>query len=257
MCLILFAINAHPEYKFVLAANRDEFFSRETAFADNWPEDNNILAGKDRVSDGTWLGIRNSGRFVAITNYRDPKLENKNARSRGLISRSFLLSQEDIITFSCRLASNRDKYNGFNLLLTEDSFDSIYHYSNISNQNTILTDGIHGLSNALLDTPWPKVELGKEKLRAVLKEPFIEPMQLISILKDRSMADDQLLPETGIPADLEKKLSPVFISMKGYGTRCSTAVLVNRKNEVDFLEISYDEHMQVIHEARHHMRLKY
>lgn len=257
MCLIIFAINAHPKYKFILAANRDEYFSRETAFADYWSENNLILAGKDKASDGTWLGINIYGRFVAITNYRDPNLEKTNPISRGRISKDFLSSTLDAKTYTIQLSTNRELYSGYNVIISDDAFESILHYSNVSDKYTNIHKGIYGLSNALLDTPWPKVETGKRNLKKLLKNPTIDPTTLINMLKDDTMADDQHLPDTGIPADLEKKLSPVFISMKGYGTRCSTALLINYNNEVDFLEVSYNEQMKLINEARFRVQLKY
>jgi uncharacterized protein with NRDE domain len=257
MCLILFAINSHPRYKFVLAANRDEFFNRPTLFAGRWKEDSNIIGGRDVSSNGTWLGITETGKFVAITNYRDPQRENNRAKSRGLLSKEFLLNSQDVKHFTESISLTRNLYNGFNILLSDNEFKSITHYSNITNEDTIITSGIHGLSNAFLDTAWPKVELGKQNLHQILSSPTIDLLDLIKLLKNQSAAPDNLLPETGISFDLEKKLSPVFISMNGYGTRCSTAMLVDQNDQVRFLEVSYNENAEVINSTELSIQLKY
>jgi uncharacterized protein with NRDE domain len=257
MCLILFAINSHPRYKFVLAANRDEFFNRPTLFAGRWEEDSRIIGGRDVSSNGTWLGITENSRFVAITNYRNPHREKDKAKSRGLLSKDFLLSTSKVKHFTNSISLERNLYNGFNILLTKDGFKSITHYSNISNEDKTITSGIHGLSNAFLDTSWPKVEFGKQNLHQILSSPTIDPLDLIKLLKNQSTAPDDLLPDTGISFDLEKKLSPVFISMNGYGTRCSTAILVDQNDQVRFLEVSYNENAEVINSTELVMQLKY
>ena len=257
MCLILFALHAHPKYKLVLAANRDEFFNRETQFAHFWDNDKNILAGKDMASGGTWMGMHSKGRFIAITNYRNPEREITNPTSRGSISREFLTYSESTSEFIGRISGIRQQFNGYNLLLSDNSFQNIVHYSNITDKTHIINKGIHGLSNALLDSPWPKVELGKKYLTEAISSPTFQPEDLISILKNRDAAPDHLLPHTGISTDLEKKLSPVFISMKGYGTRCSTALLVDKKNEVSFLEVSYNEQGEVINKIHQQVHIKY
>ncbi len=257
MCLILFALNTHPKYKLILAANRDEFFSRKTQFADFWDEDKNILAGRDVVSGGSWLGVTSSGRFIAITNYRNPEMDIHNPQSRGALSREFLSDAQSTSEFIARIAFTRHQFNGYNLLLCDNGFGSLTHYSNITNVSTTIKQGIHGLSNSLLDSPWPKVELGKIMLADAISATNINPNDLISLLKNYDTAPDHLLPKTGISTDLEKKLSPVFISMKGYGTRCSTALLVDKKNEVSFLEVSYNEQREIIHKAAHQLPIKY
>jgi uncharacterized protein with NRDE domain len=257
MCLILFAINHHPKYKFVLAANRDEFFNRPTLFARLWEGDHKIIGGRDVSSNGTWLGISESGKFLAITNYRDPGRENTNAKSRGSLSRDFLLNPQEVKSFVESVSENRNIYNGFNVLLSDNGFRSITHYSNISDTAQNVVSGIHGLSNAFLDTPWQKVERGKQRLDQVLASPEIHLSELIHLLKDQKDAPDALLPATGISFDLEKKLSPVFISMNGYGTRCSTAILVDQNDQLKFLEVSYNESAEVINRTELSLKLKY
>lgn len=255
MCLILFALNEHPKYKLILAANRDEFFNRPTLTADFWEENNSILGGRDVKSKGTWLGINKSGRFIAITNYRDPKKERKDMLSRGELSKEFLNSGTDIPTFVSKIS--KDKYNGYNLLLSDDSFENMYHYSNVTDRLSKIKDEIHGLSNHLLNTPWPKVEKAKDSLTNTAKSKNVDIQKMIELLKDTAVAPENSLPQTGISFDLEKKLSPVFISMKGYGTRCSTAILVSNNYDVTFKEVSYDEKMEIISEKEFDIQLNH
>lgn len=256
MCLILFALNQHSIYKLIIASNRDEFFSRPTLEADFWKENKSILGGRDIQSGGTWLGLNKTGRFIAITNYRDRKSDRSNARSRGELSESFLSQNSSVSAFLADISKKKDQYNGFNILLSDDRFDSLYHYSNIPDRTNKISDGIHGLSNHLLDTSWPKVQRGKNYLSEILRSETIDGYEIIDLLRNGNEAPDEMLPETGISYDLEKKLSPVFISMKGYGTRCSTVILVNYDNELSFLEVSYNEQKQVIGEKKYNLQLK-
>lgn len=255
MCLIIFALNQHPKYKLIVAANRDEFFSRPTLEADYWEEGNSILGGRDVQSGGTWFGMNKNGRFIAITNYRDPKNEKKDAKSRGGLSKNFLLQNQKVSAFLADVSKDKQKYNGFNLLLSDDNFESLYHYSNITDKSKNIDDGIHGLSNHLLDSPWPKIQKGTKCLTNILQSDSIQSAEIVDMLRNETEAPDNLLPKTGISFDLEKKLSPVFISMKGYGTRCSTVVMVDKSNELSFLEVSYNEQNQVISEKRYKMQI--
>ena len=245
MCLILFAYNQHPRYKLILAANRDEFFERPTLSANYWKDDDKILGGRDLKSSGTWLGITRNGKFIAITNFRDPIVESQDHLSRGLLSKSFLLNEQPIDPFLSEISKHKDHYAGFNLLLSEDKFDSLYHYSNISDIKTPIEKGVHGLSNHLLDTPWPKVSLGKDSLSKLIDLPKLETDDLIELLKNDTIAPDNALPNTGISYDLEKNLSPVFISMKGYGTRSSTVILLDYNGDLAFHEVSYRENRTI------------
>ncbi|MCG8305835.1 MAG: NRDE family protein [Cytophagales bacterium] len=256
MCLIILALNKHPRYKLILAANRDEFFNRPTVEADFWEEHKNILAGRDKLSNGTWLGISKSGRFTAITNYRDPGLNRTNTSSRGTLSKNFLLGATNVRSFISQISEEKQNYNGFNILLSDNGLRSLYHYSNISNETTKISDGVHGLSNHLLDTNWPKVATGKKNLGKILEAGSIDLADLIEMLKNETYAPDNALPNTGISFHLEKKLSPVFISMKGYGTRCSTALLLDYDHMLSFREVSYNENKEVISEKNFSFELK-
>ncbi len=239
MCLILLAIDAHPAYRLILAANRDEYFSRPTAAADFWDDAPNLLAGRDLKGGGTWLGITRTGRIAAITNYRDPRREKQDAPSRGHLVSGFLtgaMSAEEYLEFLRREAS---AYNGFSLIFGEPG--RLSFFSNRGAGPLSLEPGIHGLSNHLLDTPWPKVFRGREALaRVVAKGETIQPEELFAILADRTIAPDELLPDTGVGIELERLLSPLFTSTPLYGTRSSTVILINREGRVTFSEKTYN-----------------
>lgn len=239
----------------ILAANRDEFFNRPTLYADFWSDNKLILGGRDVQSQGTWLGVNKKGRFIAITNYRDPKIENPQAKSRGELSKNFLSQNQSIPNFLASVSNNKLEYNGFNLMLSDDGFNSLYHYSNISDKITKIINGIHGLSNHLLDTPWPKVVSAKEQLIKIVKSDSIDVYKIIEMLKDGNIAPSHMLPKTGISYDLEKVLSPIFISLEGYGTRCSTVILVDHSNNVTFLEVSFNEKQEVMKEKKYSFQL--
>ena len=257
MCLILFSYNDHPKYKLILAANRDEFYKRPTAQADYWEDHANILAGRDLVSKGTWLGLTKQGRFIAITNFRNGVQEIEGKLSRGNISQNFLTGDQEVQKFKEQLALSKSRYNGYNVLFSDSAFDDFEHYSNISDEFTVIGSGVHGLSNALLDTEWPKVKNGKVAVSDLSKNEDINPKSLIELLNNPKEAPDQDLPNTNISYELEKKLSPVFISMNEYGTRCSTALLIDHKNKVDFLEVSFDANHREIGRKEFHFNLEY
>ncbi len=254
MCLILFALHDHPEYPLVLAANRDEFYRRPTLKANYW-EDNTILGGRDIQSGGTWLGVQKEGRFIAITNYRDGIKAKTNTISRGELSKRFLTQNLTVTEFISDLKKVRHRYDGFNILLSDDGFDSLYHYSNISDQNTKIVPGIHGLSNHLLDTPWPKVDSGKKLLKQTLLNDPVNSEEIIKIMQNETKAQEHFLPDTGISTDLEKQLSPLFISMKEYGTRCTTVMIVRADKNVSFLEITYNEQKRAISKQEFSLQL--
>lgn len=235
MCLIALAINRHPEYKLVLLANRDEFFQRSTREAHWWDENPNIFGGKDLQEGGSWLAVSKDGKFAAITNYRDRKREIKNKISRGLILSEFMQKDVSVKDYIEKLSLTKHRYEGYNLLL--GSFDKLYHYSNINDTLTPLLDGIHGLSNHLLDTPWPKVLTAKDIMTQITSgiSPF--PVEeAFTLFKDKKMAPDELLPDTGVGLSYERFLSPVFIDVPGYGTRATTLILVDKNNRVYFEE---------------------
>lgn len=237
MCLIVFANNYHPKYKLIFAANRDEFYNRPSSAAGFWKENSEILAGRDLQAGGTWMGITKKGKFAAITNFRDLKNHRNDAPSRGKLTADFLANHFHPEEYYGFLKSDLNKFNGFNLIL--GNIDELYYFSNKNEELKKLEPGIHGISNAVLNTPWPKVEKSKKQLKALLGQNEIHPHEVMNILYDKNKADDDFLPDTGVGIELESLLSPVFIKSEKYGTRCSTIVLVDRDNIVLFIEKSY------------------
>jgi len=235
MCLVLFAYDAHPRYRLVLAANRDELYARPTAPAAFWDDAPELLAGRDLREGGTWLGVTRGGRFAAVTNFRDPAAQRPGAPSRGALVAGYLRSRGGPLEYLAGLAPLASAYNGFNLLVGDGR--SLAWFSNRHPAFRILPPGVYGLSNHLLDTPWPKVARGKADLRQALEGPPDElEASLFATLALRDPAPDAALPETGVGAELERALSAAFIVTPEYGTRSSTVLLIGRDGGVSLVE---------------------
>jgi uncharacterized protein with NRDE domain len=237
MCLIFIALNHHPEYKLLVTANRDEFYNRKTAAAGYWSDFPNIIGGRDLEAQGTWMAMSMSGKISMITNYRDPFNIRPDAPSRGHLVASFLENEVTAKDYMTHVQLHSKEYNGFNLVLGTPN-ELLYH-SNYKEGVTELSNGIHGLSNHLLDTPWPKVEKGKAKLAKLLSSKDINAEQLFDFLYDDQPASEGL-PDTGIGAERERALSSMFIKTPNYGSRCSTVIMVDNNNHVQFSERVYD-----------------
>ncbi|MEM6522232.1 MAG: NRDE family protein [Bacteroidota bacterium] len=238
MCLILFSYQNHPKYKLVIAANRDEFYQRPTEPAKFWKDEPHVLAGKDVEAGGTWMGISRSGKISMLTNYRDPQNIKISAPSRGHLVSHYLVSQKAPDEYLKEVENVGGKYNGFNLVC--GTLDDMHYYGNYQAGVRQLKPGIYGLSNALLDTPWPKVKKGRDGLKDVLKKEVIEAESLFNILYDDTKANQSDLPSTGVSLEQEEMLSPMFIKSSNYGSRCSTVVLLTHANEVYFAERTYN-----------------
>ncbi|WP_078411594.1 NRDE family protein [Priestia abyssalis] len=234
MCLILFAYQVHPDYPLIMAANRDEFYGRATAHAAFWGNGPHVLAGRDLEKGGTWMGVTRNGRFAAITNYRAPGQNRVNMKSRGFLVSDYLTGTEEPKVYLQAVQQEREAYNGFNLLVGDTK--SLYYYSPILDEIQKVPPGIHGLSNAVLDTPWPKVRKGAERLAQALTREMIDEATLLSVLSDSEEAPEEELPETGVGKEWEKLLSPLFIQSDTYGTRSSTVLTINRDRDVIFTE---------------------
>jgi len=237
MCLIVFANNFIEDYKLVFAANRDEFYERSSEQAEFWNEYPDLLAGKDLQAGGTWMGITKQGRFAAITNFRDLINHRNDASSRGNLTIDFLISNMSPQEYFNSLKPTLNNFNGFNLLL--GNVDQLYYFSNKTEDIQKLEPDIHGISNAILDTPWPKVEKSKIQLQRLIEYKKIHPWEILNILDDTSPAKDKELPDTGVGLELERVLSPIFIKSEKYGTRSSTIVTVDKQNNVRFVEKTY------------------
>ncbi|MFZ5561468.1 MAG: NRDE family protein [Pseudomonadota bacterium] len=224
MCLIVLAWQAHPDFPLVLAANRDEFFQRATAPARFWPESPALLAGRDLVAGGSWLGVTRGGRFAALTNYREPGAP-KGERSRGLLVSAFLQGEAAPMAYAEAVTKDAQHYGGFTLLLGDG--EELVALSNRGLPPRRLAPGLHAVSNHLPDTPWPKVEKARAGLAAQLAAPTVDG--LMRLLADDAAAPDDALPDTGVGQDMERLLSPLFIRSPQYGTRASTVLLIGRR----------------------------
>jgi uncharacterized protein with NRDE domain len=224
MCIILFAFGQHPDHPLILLANRDEFYGRPSAAASYWEDFPDVYGGRDLIGGGTWLGVTKSGRFSAVTNYRDPRSP-LGTRSRGNLVADFLKSEQPASEYLADVEIYRNEYSGFNLLVGEiGAKRELFYYSNRGEGIRELSAGIYGLSNHLLDTPWPKVTRGKSRFTDVLESGKMSNNDFFDILSDESLADDEDLPSTGIPYEAEKAVSAICIKSPDYGTRCSTVL---------------------------------
>ncbi len=244
MCLIFISIHQHPNYKLIVAANRDEFYARKTALAEFWKDHPEIVGGRDLEAMkpdgtcGTWMAMNKNGRIAMITNYRDLKNIKSKAPSRGHLVTDFLLSEEAPKKYLHAIEKNKNKYNGFNLIVGDA--EELFYLSNYKDGVTKLQNGFYGLSNALLDTPWPKVKGGKKKMDYLLAADKINATNLLNGLNDSHQPPDDQLPDTGVGLERERMLSSMFIKSPNYGTRCSTVVTVDYDNKVEFTERDYD-----------------
>ncbi|HUH66549.1 MAG TPA: NRDE family protein [Syntrophales bacterium] len=238
MCLIVLSYKAHDRYPLIVAANRDEFYERPSAPASLWDDASGVIAGRDLQRDGTWLGVKKTGGIAMLTNYRERPPFGRNAPSRGWLVRDFLIGDDDPQAYVERIRSEKDKYNGFNLIVGDQK--GLFYYSNRGEMRE-LSPGLYGLSNRLLDTPWPKTEWAKKAIRSLLTrsdEPG--PEEIFEILKDRRKPDDSELPDTGVGLEWERILSSIFIASPVYGTRSSSVIMIDRKNHVRFIERVFD-----------------
>jgi uncharacterized protein with NRDE domain len=241
MCLILFAHGVAPRFPLVVVANRDEFHQRPTAPAAFWTDAPNLLAGRDLLAGGTWMGITRTGRWAALTNFRDPAPPPPGLRSRGHLVGEYLRGDGSAAAYAAAVLAERDRYPGFNLVLGDGTAVRYLGNRTAAGSGTLaLPPGVYGLSNHLLDTPWPKVVQGKRRLAALLRgAEALEEERLFEILASTDPAPDEQLPDTGVGREWERVLSSLFIVSPTYGTRASTVLLVHTSGVVTFAERSF------------------
>lgn len=244
MCLVIFAHQAHPEYPLVVAANRDEYHARPTSASHFWTSHPDLLAGRDEEQGGTWMGITRGGRFAAITNYRDPSRTAPAPRSRGELPLDFLVGSSSPRNFLQALGERAQDYAGFNLLVGDGR--ELWCFSNSDgNPPSALAPGLYGLSNAHLDTPWPKSELGKRRLADVLRAAGesgrLDHEALAMTVADRRTFDPAELRPLGLDGEMEQLLSSQFIVSPGYGTRSRTTLWSSREGIAHWREQSFGE----------------
>ncbi|MGH8743295.1 MAG: NRDE family protein [Burkholderiales bacterium] len=238
MCLVLLAYKLSPDWPLLLAANRDEYYERPTASAEFWEDHPEVLGGRDLQKHGTWFGVTRSCRFAAVTNFRQGMAQKKNAPSRGLLVSNYLLGKEKPNDYLQHLQQQAAEYDGFNLIAGD--IKEVYYFSNRGGKIQKLVPGLYGLSNHLLDTPWPKVERGKKQLIRLFSAPQPPSAEaLIAILADRFVPEDKELPNTGIGLERERQLSSAFTASADYGTRSSTLFFIHSDLRVELIERSF------------------
>lgn len=253
MCLIFVAHRHVPGFPLVVAANRDEFYERPTRAAGYWDEAPQVLAGRDLLARGTWLGVTRGGRFAALTNYRSGALARRDAPSRGQLVSRFLLDDRAPLDYLAEVARDGERYNGFSLLAGDG--ERLGWYSNRGGAPRALGPGLYGQSNHLLDTPWPKVVRGKRRLGAALAAPGWTHESLLDLMFDRDVPRDEDLPDTGIERDWERELAPMFITGASYGTRSTTVLSVTDDAALRYVERTYRPHVLEASTVRYDMAL--
>lgn len=238
MCLITFSYKQHPLYNLVLVANRDEFFDRPTAPLQKWSDYPQIYAGRDLLQGGTWLGLSRLDKFSAVTNFRNGIRPDVDKKSRGQLTLDFLSNEQSGADFMQSLQVHSDNYGGFNLLAADAS--GLHYLSNSGGGYKLLGKGLYGLSNADLNTDWPKVQIARKALAAQLQSSQLDPQQLSHILHDNTQVEDARLPNTGVSLEWERLLSSRFIQTPEYGTRCTTVILQTYSGDTHIYEQSFD-----------------
>ena len=242
MCLLVIAWQAHPRYRLIVAANRDEYHERPAAPLGRWPEPPHILAGRDLRAAGTWLGLDPSRRFGVVTNFRELQQARPAAPSRGGLIPRYLAGAADAAGFFGALEGAADQYSGFNLLLADAH--ALWYGSNRAQPFARrLPPGVYGLSNELLDTPWPKLVRVKQRFEAWLAAPSGTAAGLFALLADRTqaLASDAPPPAPGgLPREWERILSAPFVVHPSYGTRCSTVLMLEPDGAGTLAERRFD-----------------
>jgi len=237
MCLIALAWRAHPDFTLLVAANRDEWRERPAEPTHWWPDHPELLAGRDLQAGGTWMGITKSGRFAAITNFRDPSDKRSTAPSRGGLVTEFLLGADSPADFLAGLAPRARDYNGFNLIVGDGR--ELFYFGSREAEPIAIEPGVHGLSNHLLNEPWPKVVRARAAMRSALAHPDPAPA-LFDLLSDPTGAPDAELPDTGVGLEWERRLAPPLITGEDYGSRASTVLAVKGEGAVRLEERTRD-----------------
>jgi uncharacterized protein with NRDE domain len=250
MCLIAFAFDAHPRYRWVIAANRDEWYARPARPLAWWQDSPDVLGGRDEQSAGTWLALSRDGRLAALTNVRDSQRPGSLAPSRGLLTHAFLTQRMSSADYLASVTSEHLRYAGFNLLLDDGRQAAwLSNRGELAGRPQSITPGVHALSNASMDTPWPKVTRARSWMATHLADAGDNPDQLIALLlaslADPTVADDRDLPATGVPREWERALSATLIDARkapgaAYGTRVSTVLLLTHDGYARMVEVNHE-----------------
>ncbi|HEY3400154.1 MAG TPA: NRDE family protein [Geothrix sp.] len=239
MCLIALAYRAHPEFELVIAANRDEYHARPTAPAGAWEDAPEVFGGRDLSQGGSWLALSKRGRLACVTNVRRMAVPDPAAPSRGGLVASFVRGRQSARDFSDGIRDRAMAFAGFNLLLWDGS-ELRYLNNHPRFVSRDVPPGVHVVSNADLDTPWPKTEQLRRVVEAWVASGEEDEAPLLAALADRTPAADADLPDTGVGLELERMLSPACIVSPAYGTRCTTVVALRRDRTARFSEWRFD-----------------
>lgn len=250
MCLLVFAWHAHAGLPLILAGNRDEAHARPSRAAGFWEDAPQVLAGRDLTAGGTWLGVTTGGRFAVVTNYRDDAHPVSGPRTRGMLVSDFLRGAATPEQYTRQVQAQGSEFAGFSLLAGDR--DALWYVSNRGADARAVAPGVHGLSNHLLDTPWPKVLRSIERMELLLEHEHLTTDALLRLLADRTPAADAALPDTGIGMARERALSAPFVLNARYGTRCSSLLLLGDDDHIRFTERCFTPAGE-ISETRHFM----
>lgn len=239
MCLIVFSWQPDSQYPFILAANRDEFYRRPTQTASFWKDSPDVFGGRDLEAGGSWMAINRNGRFAAVTNYREIAASDSR-RSRGELVYNFVTGSQSAPDYLASIQQQADQWSGFNLLVMDTT--GLYYFSNRSKDIPIspLPAGVYGLSNYLLNTPWPKLLRARSSFAETISQSISpDSSQLIKLMQDSHQPPVEKLPDTGVSKDLEKLLSSCFIASKDYGTRNTSVLMMDNQNQLQWVEQDY------------------
>ncbi len=236
MCILFFAINRHPKYPVIICANRDEFHQRPTQPMHQW-QNINLLAGKDLEAGGTWLGINSTGAFSALTNFRQGTEIAPHKKSRGdLVLKAIASTKAETDSY---LLSSLGQYNGYNLIYGQ--LNDLHCFDSVNQKSHAITNGFHSISNGALDDIWPKMEHGQTLLEdAILTDETLSIDNLFAIMKNQQTPHESRLPNTGIEKNWEQLLSSIFIVSPEYGTRSTSIITLDNKNNIKVYEHIYD-----------------
>lgn len=241
MCIAYLALNSHPDWPLLIAANRDESHRRPSRAAAPWDTHPDLIAGIDLEAGGTWLGVTRQGRFGLLTNYREMGRHNPQAPSRGDLVSDYLKTSTSPVAYAEQINERADAYNGFNLIVGDLATASYVSNRTPERQPQSLASGRYVVSNHLLDTPWPKAERLRQAFEQLKMDSLARSVKCVfTTLKDTTPADDIYLPKTGISLEFERLLSSPFIISEDYGTRCSTVIVMHKSGRALLSEISYD-----------------
>lgn len=251
MCLVVFAWKVHPRFPLIFAGNRDELHTRPARAAGFWADASRVLGGRDLEAGGTWLGVTASGRFAVVTNYREGMNPHSGPRSRGQLTADFLRGDMPVSAYLQHVARQAQDYAPFSLIVGDR--ETLWYFSNRAAHAPMeITPGVHGLSNHLLDTPWPKVTRSKARLAELLQRDAADEVTLLELLADREPAPMDKLPDTGIGIESERAISPVFVVNSLYGTRCSSVIFLGPE-QIRFTERGFNSGGQALETRRFHL----